>query len=405
MQGATQSAEITGERPTASATVLLTAVFLLFCCTGCVRQRIRIQASYRIEDNAGFPMLVPTLAGKTKPGLFQTSVILLPGSAPKAVSPGGNACTIGGEDFSIRPGVPADGEHWIVRSPSVSGWNALRTDTDADTQWKSFNRDLIAKERGCFPSALSIYSIRAAVAKTIPIPANEVPSFLYADEGENFINLVPGMRIAIQKLDETGNLAKPNLTHTPQLSMAEYEVISRSDGGVALRCRHSTEQKREPQFGSKGIEICELSKRFHGETVLRLLLEGFSDARSVSDPVLLGASDAMELDVATDVVRSTGAGKCSKQASDLRCMELPRGSVSIFSTVWINGHQRAYPFGTSLAVIVTSLPPSEQRKALDSIRVFRQLARKDYAEIQFPRTLDGARQVLLIPDDRVQWRP
>jgi hypothetical protein len=405
MKGAPHSAEITGERPTASATVLLTAVFLLFCCTGCVRQRIRIQASYRIEDNAGFPMLVPTLAGKTKPGLFQTSVILLPGSAPKALSPGGNACTIGGEDFSIRPGVPADGEHWIVRSPSVSGWNALRTDTDADTQWKSFNRDLIAQERGCFPSDVSIYSIRAAVAKTIPIPANEVPSFLYADEGENFINLVPGMRITIQKMDATGNLEKPNFTHPPQLSMAEYEVISRSDGGVALRCRHSTEQRREPQPGSTGIEICELSKRFHGETVLRLLLEGFSGARSVSDPVLLGASDAMELDVATDVVRSGGAGKCSKQTSDLLCMELPRGSVSIFSTVWINGHQRAYPFGTSLAVIVTSLPSSEQRKALDSIRVFRQLARNDYAEIQFPRTLDGAREVLLIPDDRVQWRP
>ena len=149
--------------------------------------------------------------------------------------------------------------------------------------------------------------------------------------------------------------------------------------------------------------MCELAKRFAGKTLLRLLLEGFSGGRSISDPVLLGASDATELDVVTETIRSRGAGMCFKQTSDLLCVQLPRGSVSIFSTLWINGHPRAYPFGTSLAILVMSRPPSEQRKALDSIRVFRRLAHNDYAEIQFPRTLDGAREVLLVPDDRVQW--
>jgi hypothetical protein len=351
-------------------------------------------------------MLVPGREGKIDSGLLQTSVVFLPGPSPSAVSPPGNACTIGGEDFSMRPGVVGDRAHWIVRSPSVSGWNALRTNTDVNTQWKHFNSDLIvAKDRGCFPSELNIHSIRAAIAKTIVVPASEVPSFLYADDAENFINLVPGMKISIQTVDSTGNLSQTDFTQTLQLSTAEFEVISRTDGGMALRCKPNKERGRGPQAESKQIQHCDLAKGFLGKTALRVILEGFSDARSVSDPVLLGASDAKELDVATEVIRSRGVGMCPEKTSDLLCVELPRGSVSIFSTVWINGHLRAYPFGTSLAVLLASLPPSEQRKALDSIRVFRQLTRNDYAEIQFPRTLDGVREVLLVPDDRVQWQP
>ena len=406
MQGPTQDTEIRSDRLTPSATALSISLFLLFCCTGCVRQRLQIRASYRIVDNAGFPILVPTVGGKIDSGLLQTSVVLLPGPSPNGVSLAGNVCAIGGEYFSMRPDVSTDRAHWIVKSPNVSGWNALRTDTDIDTQWKSFNRDLIvAKERGCFPSELNIHSLRAVIAKTIAVPANEVPSFLYADEGENFINLVPGMRISIQKIDATGNLSQSHSAHTSQLSTEEFQVVSRFDGGVALRCKHSAEQRWEPRPGSKEMPICELSKRFAGETLLRLLLEGFSGARSVSDPVLLGASDSTELEIATEVVRSRGAGMCPKQTSDILCVDLPRGSVSIFSTVWVNGHPRAYPFGTQLAVLVESLPPSEQRKALDSIRVFRQLVRNNYAEIQFSRTLNGMREVLLVPDDRVQWQP
>jgi hypothetical protein len=351
-------------------------------------------------------MLVPTLGGKSDPGLVQTSAVFLPGPSPNGIGLADNACTIGGEYFSMRPDVFAARIRWIVESPSVSGWNALRVDSDIDTQWKSFNRDLtVAKRRGCFPSRLSINSIRAAIAKTIVLPANEVPSFLYADEGENLINLVPGMRFNIQELGEAGNVSQPNFARTPGLSTAEFEVISRPDGGVALRCKDNAEQRQEPQPRSKENQICELSKRFAGETVLRLLLEGFSGARSISDPVLLGASDATKLDMATEVVRSKSAGICSKQTSDFLCVDLPRGSVSIFSTVWINRHPRAYPFGTPLAVLIESLPPSEQSKALASIQVFRQLSRNTYAEIQFQRTLSATREVLLVPYDRVQWQP
>ena len=179
MRGPIHNIKIRRATPASSASALLTALFLLFCCTGCVRKRIQIQASYSIDDNAGFPMLVPTFGGKSDPGLLQTSVVYLPDRAPNSVSPAGGACAIGGEDFSMRPSVSAGRAHWIVRSPSVSGWNALRTGTDIDTQWRSFNRDLIvAKERGCFPSELNIHSIRAAIAKTIAVPANEVPVIL-----------------------------------------------------------------------------------------------------------------------------------------------------------------------------------------------------------------------------------
>lgn len=403
MQGRIHNKQTGRPIPVASATALLTSLFLLFCCTGCARQRIRIHGSYVIEDNAGSPMLVPTFGGKIDPGLLQTSVVYLPGAFSNTISPAGAACTIGYENFLMRPGVSGRAT-WIVSSPNVSGWNALRTSTDIDAQWRKFNRGLIvAKNRGCFPFELNIHSIRAAIAKTIALPANEVPSFLYADEGENFINLVPGMEMSIQTIDATGNLSQSHVSYTSLLSTVDFEVISRSGRGIALRCMHRADQRREPRLGPKEIQMCDLAKRFADKTLLRLLLEGFSGGRSSSDPMLLGASDPTKLDVVTETIRSGGAGMCSKQTSDVLCVELPRGSVSIFSTLWINGHPHKYPFGTSLAILIMSRPASEQQKALDSVHVSRRLAGNEYAEIQFPRTLDGAREVLLIPDDRVQW--
>jgi hypothetical protein len=33
----------------------------------------------------------------------------------------------------------------------------------------------------------------------------------------------------------------------------------------------------------------------------------------------------------------------------------------------------------------------------------RPLARGDYAEVLFPKTMEGARQLVLLPEDRVDW--
>ena len=45
----------------------------------------------------------------------------------------------------------------------------------------------------------------------------------------------------------------------------------------------------------------------------------------------------------------------------------------------------------------------ERHKALATIRVMRAVNRGDYAEMLFPRTMESARQVVLLPDDRVHW--
>jgi hypothetical protein len=79
-------------------------------------------------------------------------------------------------------------------------------------------------------------------------------------------------------------------------------------------------------------------------------------------------------------------------------------SISLFSIIWVNGRKATYPFGTPLSSLIFTLPPLKQAKALQSIRVMRRLDPDRYADIQITRTPDAARQVLLLPGDRIDWK-
>jgi hypothetical protein len=122
------------------------------------------------------------------------------------------------------------------------------------------------------------------------------------------------------------------------------------------------------------------------------------------NPLLLGASDVQSLDAATKAVLSNSQTTCAGVQGSVICTAFPDGvSVSLLVPIWINGHRREYPVGTSLGLIFVQLPESEQESAIKSARAERPLANGGFAQVIFPRTSEGTRHVLLLAGDRIRW--
>jgi hypothetical protein len=372
-----------------------------------LHHKIAIENGLRLSENSGTPMLVPTSGQTSDLGNFQTSTVVLPGfaSAKNQVS---HQCTINGEIFSFSSVPPFDSRHWIVRSPSISGWNRLASETDIDSQWKIFTRGLARmNENGCFPPGLTALEIRAAISQRIPLPADEVPLLFYSEREIGFIDLAPGMEVRIQRFLPAGKSisarSKDPFGMRVNDWVANYEVIAHHGEGVRLKLTRKVQRGPNGGSGSEEKELLSLSQRFVQAPVLRLFLEGVYGKGQVSNGILIGASNESQLDALTDLIHQSDPAKCINYHGTV-CTEFPLGALSLFSTVSVNGHRTSCLFGTSLAALLISLPRPEQMTALESARVFRRLNLDHYAEIYFPRTENGATQLLLLPGDRIEWR-
>lgn len=352
-------------------------------------------------------MLVPGPTPNDTPAEFQTVLITLPVGLPEARIRTHHDCAIEGDLFSMHSSPNSDNRSWIIQSPSTSGWGALREEMNGDAQWKQFIRELARlHDHGCFPTSLSTQSIRSAIAEKIPLPADRVPVFMFSERGERFVNLAPGMEIRIQKvLSKITSVSPGSRISLPMLTV-DYDVVPRSGGGIGLRLSQHANGGPSAFHETEDRQILTLGQRFAPTPVLRLFLQGLSEknqGKSEFAPILIGASDARRLDFLTDLVRQRDSAACVSQP-DAICVDLPAGSVSLSSIIWINGHRTVSAFGTSLASQLFRLPEQEQAEALKSVRVIRKLRLGHYAAIQFPRTVDGASQLLLLPGDRIEWR-
>src|SRR6516162_8419482 len=72
---------------------------LLLCCSACFHHKIAIENGFRLEANAGAPMLVPTDTQSSE-GNFQTTTLVLPGGSAGAKDQANHQCMINGEVFS-----------------------------------------------------------------------------------------------------------------------------------------------------------------------------------------------------------------------------------------------------------------------------------------------------------------
>jgi hypothetical protein len=362
---------------------------------------------YRIDDKGGIPMLVRDDVQNINSGEFQEVTVTLAASAPAATIRAGMDCTIHGAVFSLRPSSSSYDSSWVVESPSISGWDAVSGQADVDAQWKLFIRELAGMHnQGCFPSGLSTQFIRSSVAERIPLPANLVPIFMYSDRGERFVNLAPGMEIRIQKVLSTGTSIKTGSETSLRILTVDYEVVSRHGGGIGLRLNHRPEHGQRASLGTEDRQFLRLDQRFATTSVLRLFLQGFSEekqGKSESGPILIGATDAVQLDLLTDLIRKRDSVACISSPGGA-CIDLPTGSVSLSSIIWINSRRTASAFGTSLASQLFRLPEPKQAEALKSVQVLRRLSLNRFASIQIARFVEGAQQLLLLPEDRIEWK-
>ena len=379
---------------------VLCAVHL--CCSGCLHHKIVIENGFRLTENSGAPMLAPISGQTSERGNFQTSILVLPDGSASAKDRVSHQCTMNDEVFSLRSASPSDSRHWTVRSPSISGWNTLAGDIDIYSQWKIFARDLARmNEDGCFPPGLTALEIRAAIAQRIPLPAEEVPSFFYSDQGTGFADLAPGMEVGLQKLLPAGKSISEQSERPPRMWAATYEVIPRQGGGVRLKLTRKIQRGPNGSSASEEKELLSLSQRFARTPVLRLFLEGVYGKGHVSNGILIGASTQSQLDALTDLIRQSDPAKCINFEGTV-CTEFPLGALTLFSTVWVNGHRTSCLLGTSLADLLRSQSRPEQTIALESVHVFRRLNLDHYAEIDFPRTESGANELRLLPGDRIE---
>jgi hypothetical protein len=383
------------------------AVCALMFCSGCLQHKVAVVDGYRIDDQSGIPMLVPNAEQNINSGEFQSVTVTLPTRRSAAKIRVRNDCVIQGGAFSLQPGSSSNNSSWVVRSPRASGWDTVSGQADVDTQWKLVISELARmRDQGCFPSGLSTQFIRSAIAERIPLPANLVPIFSYSDRGERFVNLTPGMEIRIQKLLSTGTSINRESGTSLRLLTVEYDVVSRHDGGIGLKLNHRPDRGQTASLGTEDRQLLTLDQRLASTSVLRLFLQGFSEGkqgRSESGPILIGTSDATRLDLLTDLIRKGDSVACVNPPGAV-CVDLPTGSVSLSSIIWINGRRTASAFGTSLASQLFRLPQPRQAEALESVQVMRQLSPNSYASIQFTRTVEGAQQLLLLPGDRIVWK-
>lgn len=376
-------------------------------CSGCFGHKIAIENGFRLRENSGAPMLVPTSVQSSGPGNFQRSTLVLPGGSASAKGQVGDQCAINGEIFSLHSALPLDSRHWIVRSPSISGWNKLAREIDIEWQWTIFMRGLARmNENGCFPPGLTALEIRAAIAQRIPLPASEVPLFFYSEERIGFIDLAPGMEVRLQQFlppSKSISAGSKGTIRPVNYWAANYEVIARRGEGVRLKLTRKVQEGSNGVSGSEVKDFFSLSQQFAETQVLRLFLEGIYGKREVSDGILIGASKEGQLDALTDLIHQSDPAKCMNYQGTL-CTEFPRGAPSLYYAVRVNGHWTACLFGASLAAFLRPFPQPEQMKALEAGKVFRRLNRDHYAEINFPHNENGASELLLLPGDRIEWR-
>ena len=187
-----------GRNSEARGATALLSLLLLFCL-GCLHRTPSIQGTYRLEENAGFPLLVPSFASTVVDGDFQTARLFLAENDRRNEGRRTRDCSVEGEVFSLHPDYPA--ASWTVRSLSLQGWNHRGSEIDIDAEWKLLAEKLDLLERhGCFAPGETAASIRQAIASVIPLPAGELQSFFYSADAEGFVDLAPGMEIKLEEL-------------------------------------------------------------------------------------------------------------------------------------------------------------------------------------------------------------
>jgi hypothetical protein len=358
---------------------------LMMICTGCVHPRGPIRKTYSVENEAGWPFLVPAMDSLRREGNTQIVPVSLKDGPLRRMT--GEHCSIASTFFGLFPRSGSPG-NWQFRSLTASAW--AREQSDVYEDWKVFLQRLASPQySGCFSAREDVFSIQRILAAVTPLPASEIDALLYSDDKAGYVDLAPGMAILIR--------AKPRLqiAHDQQSDYVRLRIEARNTGGVQIKTVSSS---------GEGESSWHIASSYASVRVLRLFLQGISGYDSQYTPLLLGASDVQSLDVATRAVQSTGRTSCAGVRNTVICSVISNGaSVSLFIPIWVNGHRAEYPLGTQLSLVLGQFPETERPSTLESVRVDRPIPNGGFASVIFPKTSEGLVQVVLVAGDRISW--
>ena len=145
---------------------------LVLSSSGCLQHRASTADGYRIEDKWNVPRLVPIAVQGTTSEKRQTVVIILPAGRSETKRQVHSDCTINGTIFSLDRSSGSNERSWVVRGPSVSGWETLSGEVDIHAQWNIFLRDLARiHDEGAFHpvSAASLYDQQSSRRSQSPL--------------------------------------------------------------------------------------------------------------------------------------------------------------------------------------------------------------------------------------------
>jgi hypothetical protein len=75
-----------------------------------------------------------------------------------------------------------------------------------------------------------------------------------------------------------------------------------------------------------------------------------------------------------------------------------KSGISLLISCRVNGKLTRKPFGTTVSQVI-----NDKQSALNSLVLIRHMAGGGYAAVEFPRTLEAAREVTLLNGDRLSW--
>ena len=162
------------------------------------------------------------------------------------------------------------------------------------------------------------------------------------------------------------------------------------------------EQQYPLRHGESRRDGLELARRFQSKEMLRLFLQSVG-VSGLTPAVLLGTNRTGDLEAATEeIARDRSCPTSTGARRD--CLLFGQGTaVSLMSAVTVNGKPETVPFGVSVGQILTGPAKGTPGDAIQTVSLSRRLVGGGYADVRFPRTLEGVQQIVLLPGDMLTW--
>jgi hypothetical protein len=368
---------------------LFVGITLLF---GCHRRASSSPiGQYWLKENSSLTLLMPPgfepSAGKT-----QISELSL-GAFPNNFSPEEiiARCSIHGPLFGLAPS--RDQRRWTFQFPSAEGWSAPSAYESAGSEWTSFLQQLAERSSlGCFGKDARLSAIQDRLVAAMPFPADEALIFYYSLGSFGLVDLHPGMQIKI----ESSSIVAGRITGSDK---ALLTVQDRSPVGASLVQRGS---RRHPRGHADAI-ASNVLKMFAEYPFLRLILAQETPGTNQKRPaMLIGARTRDASDELAGKIMRDGERECV-QDLETACLIFSDGTVSLLSTVTVNGHATLYAPGETLSQVIGAIRPTMYERAMQTVTVERPYL-GSYATIRFDRKRSEMSKLILINGDRISWK-